>query len=153
MHGEKVSGGYEVGFVFTEQHRDIALAAMRARDYFHRRFSKYLGHVVDDRMGKVRARAVRSTGFMGNKGWRLVVPTQDEYRAVQDTTKYSLLPMFRVGDRVRTLIQLHGWGTPEPTPAGTMGTVTLINAGDLHVRFDDDGKEWQCAPWWFEVIS
>lgn len=153
MRGEKVSGGYEVAFLYSERHRDIVLAAMQARDYFHRRFSKYRNEVVEDRMGKVRAKARRSTGFAGHKGWRIVVPTQDEMRAVEQTADYALLPLFKEGDRVRTLVELHRWGLPTTRPAGTMGTVLRVYAGDLYVTFDDQPGEWSCAPWWFEVAS
>ena len=152
MHGHKVSGGYEVGFVFTEQQRDVALAAIRERTYYHRRFSKYWEKVVDDNMGKVRAIARRSTGYMGNKGFRLIVPTLDELRAAERTTTYALLPLFKAGDRVRTLVELFPWGNPEARPAGTMGTVARIESGDLYVKWDDEDNEWNCAPWWFEVV-
>lgn len=153
MHGDKVSGGYEVGFVFTEQQRDVALAAIRERTYYHRRFSKYWEKVVDERIGKVRAIARRSTGYLGNKGFRLVVPTQDELRATERTVTYALLPLFKAGDRVRTLVELYPWGRPEVRSAGTMGTVVRIGGGDLYIRWDGDPNEWMCAPWWFEVVA
>lgn len=152
MRGEKVSGGYEVGFVHTEQHRDIALAALTSRDWFKRRYSKYLMQVVNDPMGKVRAKAVKGTGFAGVKGWRIVVPTQGEMNAVADAVEYALLPLFKPGDRVRTLMDLHKWGGGV-RPAGSTGTVDRIEAGEMHVTFDDQPGDWLCAPWWFEVAA
>lgn len=134
MYGDRIGHEYEVGFVHTEQHRDVALAAVVGRG--------------------VRARAVKGVGFAGNKGWSIRVPTKAEVARTPDTVNYALLALFKAGDRVRTLVALHRWGRVEQRPAGSYGRVVDVSTGELHVAFDAQPSETAtCAPWWFEVVA
>jgi hypothetical protein len=148
--GDKVSGGYEAGFVHTEQQVAVVTKALRQTRWTKPVNVHIFGQTIrhDDDMGPVRFKVRPGIGFGGAKGYRVVAQTRAEVEVVRRTLEYALLSGFKAGDRVQTLVLLHG---RTDRPAGTKATVTNIDVGGLVVTFDGDEGEYSCAPWWFEV--
>jgi len=154
--GDRISGGYEAGFVISERARE-AVEAELARTTWEKSYTvRMFGYPTMgyDKMGLVRAKVRPGIGFGGTPGYVVVAQTRGEEEFVRKAVNRALRTLFKEGDRVATLAPLRRWYTADDRPVGTLATVTRLDSGGLYIEWDEEpGKEYTGGAHWFEVVA